>query len=509
MTARASAFALRTAEAMIEAAPTLLVGLVVAGLLRWVLGARGTRRLFGEGAGWRSLAQAWAIGMALPLCSVGVIPVLVAMRRAGVRAGTILAFGLTAPLFNPMSVLYGLTFADPGTVAAFSIGSLVVVSAVGGSWNLLPGGRDDGAAAAEPSPSPDPPQGAKRMVAVVLHGAWEMTGPTAAFVTVGLLGSGALAFALPAGSLGTAADPNDPWAPLTMAAVAAPAYSRPMTAMAQLASMLQHGNSIGAAFALLALGAGVNLGVMGWLAWRFGLRRTVSVLVLLVAVVLALAYGIDRPLRPPGVRHAGHTHAFDGYCAPARLSKAWVELEEGVQTHQALGLALVCGLVALGLATRRWGGERLGAWVFRRPSAPPRFDRAIPAPVLGAIALAGLVASSVLACLLYYPPPRLAIDELENLNVEVCGAAVAEDWEAAAYWLPLYREWIRRFHVGAFLRGRPPTDFQRAKAAILQDKIEALKHAVEDADPERARRLSLAVDEAFRRLRRAHEARAG
>ena len=39
------------------------------------------RKLFGDNS-WRSLPQAWLVGMLLPVCSLGVIPVIREMRRA-------------------------------------------------------------------------------------------------------------------------------------------------------------------------------------------------------------------------------------------------------------------------------------------------------------------------------------------------------------------------------------------------------------------------------------------
>ena len=50
--------------------------------------------------------------------------------------------------------------------------------------------------------------------------------------------------------------------------VAFPAYATPLVAMSQLGSMFQHANSVGAAFVLLTLGAGINFG-----AHRLGLAE--------------------------------------------------------------------------------------------------------------------------------------------------------------------------------------------------------------------------------------------
>ena len=301
---------LRFTQAFVQATPTILVGVVIAGVFRRLLGHAGTRRLFG-GDSWRSLPQAWAIGMLLPVCSLGVIPVVREMRRAGVSGGAILAFGLTAPLFNPISVLYGLTLADPVVILTFSFCSLVIVTVMGLGWDKL----FPNTAAAEPEP-PTVGYGAKRMLSIAVFSARELVGPSSLYILAGLLGVAMLSLVLPAGYLQTAAEHNDPWAPLFMTAIATPLYAGPMTAMVQLAAMFQHGNSVGAAFSLLVLGAGANLGLVAWMIRSYGLRRSVSWFALLFAVVVGLAYGVDKPLYPRGVEPAGHTHAFDIYCAP-------------------------------------------------------------------------------------------------------------------------------------------------------------------------------------------------
>ena len=66
----------------LQATPTILVGLAVAADLPPVAGtSTNTRRLFGCGT-WGEVPQAWLIGMLLPICSLGVIPVAREMRRA-------------------------------------------------------------------------------------------------------------------------------------------------------------------------------------------------------------------------------------------------------------------------------------------------------------------------------------------------------------------------------------------------------------------------------------------
>src|SRR5919108_6250710 len=125
---------LRTGQTAVEASTTLLCGLLVAGVMRRMMGASGTRRLFG-GPGWPGLLRAWGIGTLLPVCSLGVIPIAREMRRAGVPSGTILAFVLAAPHINPLSLLYALTLSEPLVVLCFAAGSLVIALAAGLLWD--------------------------------------------------------------------------------------------------------------------------------------------------------------------------------------------------------------------------------------------------------------------------------------------------------------------------------------------------------------------------------------
>ena len=274
----------RFGEAALAGAPTLLVGLFVAGVFRRLLGPELTLKVFG-GRGWRSLPQSWFWGMMLPVCSIGVIPVAYELRRAGLKGGAILAFALTAPLFNPLSLLYGLTLSTPMVILAFAFGSLVVVTTVGMLWDWS--FRDTEVDA--PSMEEIPP-GLKRMAAVAVVAARHMAGPTVIYAAIGLAGSMVLAAIYPFGSLTDSMAHSDVWAPIKMLVVALPAYATPLNVMMQVGGMFVHGNSVGAAYVLLSLGTGANLGLIAW-AWKtYGLKRAFTFLTTFTVVVLSLIH---------------------------------------------------------------------------------------------------------------------------------------------------------------------------------------------------------------------------
>src|SRR5262249_54056323 len=153
-----------------------------------------------------------------------------------------------------------------------------------------------GTDAPPPPPEPRPASGLKRVAAVLVAAARELAGQTLTYCLVGLAGVGLVSALLPYGCLQTAMNHGDPRAPLLMAGVALPVYAGPMKVMMQLGLMFEHGNSVGAACALLVLGAGLNLGLVAWAGHSYGWRRTLAWLALVVAVTLALP---SPPRYPP------------------------------------------------------------------------------------------------------------------------------------------------------------------------------------------------------------------
>jgi hypothetical protein len=238
-----------------------------------------------------------------------------------------------------------------------------------------------------------------------------------------------LACVLPFGSLQRTMSHENPWAPLLMAAIAVPAYATPMLAMSQLGSMFQHGNSVGAAFTLLTLGAGTNLGLVLWMQRSYGWKRAAVWFGLLMAVVLILSYGVERPLYPSANQAADHTHAFDVYCRPFPYSMTglgpvvWDKICKSTQPHEIDGAICLCLLFLVGtglsILDRRF---RIEDWLQRplpeNAGAPKWYSTALPAPVLGLTALVVLFVVSAVGCFTYYPPAQESLEQISNAQIE-------------------------------------------------------------------------------------------
>jgi uncharacterized protein len=483
----------RVLQGFVAAAPTLAVGLFVAVVLRYYLGSSGTKRLFGGESLW-ALPQAWLVGMLLPVCSIGVIPIIREMRRMGIRPGAITAFALSAPLFNPLSLLYGLTLSRPYVILGFAGGSLLVVTILGLIWDRY----------ATPQPA-DPlpveqPIGLRRIARSASAMGRELCGPTGLLSLIGLVGLFILGCLLPHGALQSSVEQSDPLAPLKMAVVSVPIYATPMLTMSQLGMMFAHGNSPGAAFVLLLLGTGVNLGTLWWIGSNFGWRSTLVWFTVLFVVVLGIAYAVDRPLIPPGVEPAGHTHAFDIYTNPfhsgdsLNVSRLTDALMKNSSIFDLVPLGIIAVIFTSGLVSLKLTPQQLDP----RPLAPSPavvdddnalrgWDRRVSPRVVGLTCLAGLVAFSVVGCYAYYPEPSEVLEEMRLARVEVLSGITSRDYERTLHWIPVLEEWSRKLEVGYALREFELRPYQQMQAYLMRKKLESLEHELEELDPQSER----------------------
>lgn len=478
----------RAIESLVSAGATLLVGLLVAAVLRYYLGKDGTLRLFG-GNTMRSLPQSWAVGMLLPVCSIGVLPILFEMRRSGVKPGAMSAFALSAPLFNPLSLLYGLTLSRPYVILMFVFGSLIVVTVVGLLWDWLAPETQE---VADADPPADGLIGVRRMAAAAIFAARALCGPVGLWTLVAVSGMLLMGAILPHGALQHGVARDDWFAPARMILVAVPAYATPMLTMSQMGMMFQHANSPGAAFNLLVLGTGLNFATILWLGRGYGAGAVTRWFSGLLIVMFCISYSINKPLIPPGVQPSDHTHAFDIYTNPLQsttgITKTYVDqqVEKKITlieqfTLSFVGVALLLGLV---FRTARITETSVEQKDSSAPDLSERYDRIVAPQTVGITMLIGLVAISIAMCYGFYPPPGECIKEVQHFRAETLAGAKSGDFEHALYWIPSYDDWVRRTEVGAFLRSGSTTPYQRMQGYLIRKKLETLEHALMHEPPD-------------------------
>jgi hypothetical protein len=447
------------------------------------------QKLFG-GDSLRSLPQSWLVGMLLPVCSIGVIPIIREMRKQGIRPGAITAFALSAPLFNPLSLLYGLTLSRPMVIIGFALGSLAVVTILGAVWDRF-------ARRTETKNETDADDrvifGLKRIAACVVYMTRELAGPTGILALIAAAGLFLLGAILPHGALQAEVEQMDSLAPLKMSAVSVFVYATPMLTMSQLGMMFDHGNSPGAAFTLLLLGTGVNLATLWWIASQFGYKSTIVWFAVLFVCVLGIAYAVDRPLIPPGIEPAGHTHAFDIYTNPLHsnqnitLQKVSSELAKTTGLAEWIGGAALLLTVLAGLVLR-FGFDQasLSLMTPTEKAAEVEFaekglNKEVSSTTVGMTCLAGLVALSIVGCYAYYPAPGEVFEEMKGPRTDVLTGVTSRDFARSNRWIPVLESWTRRLEVGYAIRNFELRPYQQMQTYILRKKLESLEHTIEHA----------------------------
>jgi len=113
-----------------EMSPYLLFGFLMAGVLSVLVSQRFVERNLGGRGVW-PLLKASLFGVPLPLCSCGVIPVSMSLRKHGASKGSTIAFLLSTPQTGVDSIFVTLSLLGP-VFAVFRPVAALVTGLVGG-----------------------------------------------------------------------------------------------------------------------------------------------------------------------------------------------------------------------------------------------------------------------------------------------------------------------------------------------------------------------------------------
>ncbi len=273
-------------------APYLLLGFLVAGVLSVFVGVRFVRRHLG-GAGLASILKATVLGIPLPLCSCGVIPVAASLRRDGAGAGAVAAFLLSTPQTGVDSILVtgsfmGWLFAGFRVAGAFVSGLFggALVEVFGGEGDARSHGSCEGACCMAGG------ERSSRLHRVLHHAFRTLPADLARAVIIGALVAGAVSALLPPGSLSSVFG-SGLGAKLLMLAAGIPVYVCATGSVPVAAALMAKGVSAGTAFVFLASGPATNAATIGVLWRMLGARSTVAYLFAVAVAALGLGVVMD------------------------------------------------------------------------------------------------------------------------------------------------------------------------------------------------------------------------
>ncbi|PKN15802.1 MAG: hypothetical protein CVU68_13260 [Deltaproteobacteria bacterium HGW-Deltaproteobacteria-3] len=287
-------------ELLLDAAPYILFGILVGGLLKVFLSPTYVARHLGQGR-YSSVFKAALFGVPLPLCSCGVLPAAAALKKQGANNGATTAFLISTPESGIDSISVSYALLDPIMTAARPVAAFVSALIAGSIENTFNPPRPQLAMAADLSCAVDgccsgvdcpPAEHAnhhtllEKIRAGMRYAFGELWGDLAGWFFIGLLLAGLISALVPddliTGYLGGGLA-----AMLLMLAFGIPLYICATASTPIAAAMILKGVSPGAALVFMLVGPATNMATISVLVGLLG-RRATGVYLTCIAITAVL-----------------------------------------------------------------------------------------------------------------------------------------------------------------------------------------------------------------------------
>ena len=270
--------------------PYLLLGFGIAGLMHTFVPNRLYSRYL-SGHNFRSVFYAAALGVPLPLCSCGVLPTAMSLRREGASKGATTSFLIATPQTGVDSImatysLMGLPFAIIRPLAA------LVTALLGGTlMNAFDrNGKEELHTSAHVSETPMTLK--EKIIGALRYGYVDMMQDIGKWLVIGLIVAGLITVAVPDGFFATFAH-RPLLGMLLVLACAVPMYLCATGSIPIAVALMLKGMTPGAALVLLMAGPAVNVASILVIRKVLGKRTLWLYLAAIVGGALAFALGID------------------------------------------------------------------------------------------------------------------------------------------------------------------------------------------------------------------------
>jgi uncharacterized membrane protein YraQ (UPF0718 family) len=355
----------------VEAAPFLLLGFVLAGAIQVLL--RRDRLVAWIGRpGVGSVVRAAAVGVPLPLCSCGVVPVAAALRRQGADRGATTSFLISTPESGVDSIAISWALLDPVMTVFRPVAAFIAAVAGGVAQQLADKrydrvpqatteaiGADSGCCSSgQPaccgggggdSHAAHPPAGGGFYARLRAGGRFafvELFDDIGLALLAGLLLSGAIMALVPEFDLATLGAWGGLLSMLVMLVVGVPLYVCATAATPLAAVMIAKGVSPGAVLVFLMAGPATNLASLAMLSPVLGRRGLVVYVASVMVSAVALGLLLDALYPMLGIMPSVFLGADEAaHCADC---------------HGWLSHAMAAMMIALAVAgmVRRWRSRR-------------------------------------------------------------------------------------------------------------------------------------------------------
>jgi len=273
-------------DMLLDAAPYLIFGIIMGGLLKVFLSPDLVARHLGQGR-FSSVFKAALFGIPLPLCSCGVLPAAAALKKQGANNGATAAFLISTPESGVDSIAASYALLDPLMTVARPVAALITAMVAGIGESLT--SKNSFPAASLPSgerKTKENPPLRQKLRAGTAYAFGELWGDLAGWFFLGLLLAGVISVLAPE-TLFRGYLSGGISAMLLMLAFGIPLYICATASTPIAAALIGKGVSPGATLVFLLTGPATNAATLTVLTKLLG-RRTTMIYLAAIAVVSVL-----------------------------------------------------------------------------------------------------------------------------------------------------------------------------------------------------------------------------
>lgn len=403
-------FALETWRIFLELSPSLLMGLLLAGLVHAFL-PRGLVKRRLSANSFRSVFEASLIGVPLPLCSCGVVPAAIGLRNDGASRGAAVSFLISTPQTGLDSLLVSASLLG-WPFALFKIGSAFFTGLVGGLLvNATEPAHEPQAAASLEGLMPGREEQGPRLLLALRYALFELLAAIDIYLILGIFAAALIGFLIPPGTLAQMGVAQGFGGMLLVLVLSMALYVCTTSSVPIAAALIAAGLPTGTALVFLMAGPATNIATIG-LVYRALGARVLAIYVGTVAVLSLLLGSLFDWVLPSAPAAQLGTPA----CC---VEPSWWEIGSAI---------LLAALLAF-LLTRRLLRR------FKRPERHLGKDTPMPGTLLFAVEgmTCGHCVARVEASAKALPEVTEAKADLQNGELRVCGteALLAEPVIAA------------------------------------------------------------------------------
>ena len=277
-----------------EMAPYLLFGFLVAGILSVFISARVVERHLGRG-GMGSVIKAALLGVPLPLCSCGVIPVSMSLYKHGAGKSSTISFLLSTPQTGVDSILVTYSLLGPLFAIVRPITALLT-GIIGGELVHLAEGKSDQTVNGASSGCQDECCSSEEkkkpvLVRILRHGFFTLPRGIGGALLIGIIAAGLISALVPDDFFSTSLTAGGGIvAMLLMMVVGVPFYVCATASVPIAAGLLAKGLSPGAVLVFLMTGPATNAASFSTIWSTLGLKTTL--IYLLTVIGSSLGFGM-------------------------------------------------------------------------------------------------------------------------------------------------------------------------------------------------------------------------